>query len=491
MELLGDASSERRDAGGMVLFGLAASAGGYHFVAASTSIGESEALSAVAYAGATETLRYAANFAPRPIGLSSSAGSVVEESAMTFNNNDGRGHGGSDGGGGEVRRDYGFGSWVLQTLAPLARYAADSANDESSGKLSPATLPGVAEALPAIPANEISVAARMASRRRKLSVGERKMSAAELHAHELSAALGLVEALVRATQDPVGGHTEHLEALMLEMPLIAGLLALAKTIPNSNEREVSAHASYNDSAAVGAALAIAKDVASICPKEIWLGLRAMVLPAIAAGSLSACGDRMGRGDSEVRSAQERSRASLVLREVVEGMGTGVVPFAARLLPVALKGMMDTDEKVKCSPLPRALPALGRGRALVPRIFKYFVVTPDEVSDRFESTVHTFIVYSRLLKIDQGSLSACWIDSQWCYRWVLPTLAKVRGILAATFNRLVKAVALAADGEEDDKNIASKWTSRSPAAGEEITVVERDGEVEFGAKESGSDFVLLS
>lgn len=359
MELLGDASCERRDAGGMVLFGLAASAGGYHFVTASTSIGEGEALSAVAYAGATETLRYAANFAPRPIVLSSSAGSVVEGSAMTFDNNGGKGHGGSDDGGGEASRDDGFGGWVLQTLSPLARYAADSANDESSGKLSPATLPGVAEALPAIPANEVAVAAPMASRRRKLSVVERKMSAAELHAHELSAALGLVEALVRATQDPIGGRTEHLEALMLETPLIAGLLALAKTIPTSNESEVSGHASYNDSAAVGAALTIAKDAASICPKGIWLGLRAKVLPAIAAGSSSACGDRVGRGDSEVRSAQERSRASLVLKEIVEGMGTGVVAFAARLLPVALKGMMDADEKVKRSPLACALPELGR------------------------------------------------------------------------------------------------------------------------------------
>lgn len=355
MELLGDASSERRDAGGMVLFGLAASAGGHHFVTASTSIGEGEgptsvdAAAAVAYAGATETLRYAVTFAPRPIALSLSAGSVVEGSAITFDNS----------GGGEASGDDGFGGWVLQTLAPLMRYAADSANKKSSGKLSPATLSGVAEALPPIPANAVAVGAPVVSRRRKLSAGERKMSAAELHAHELSAALGLVEALVRATQDPVVGRPEHLATLMLETPFVAGLLALAKTIPTSNESEVSANASYNGIAAVGAALTIAKDAASIFPKGVWLGLRAKVLPAIAAGSSSACGDRVGRGDSEVRSARERSRASLVLREIVEGMGTGVVPFAARLLPVALKGMMDADEEVKCSLLARALSALGR------------------------------------------------------------------------------------------------------------------------------------
>lgn len=73
--------------------------------------------------------------------------------------------------------------------------------------------------------------------------------------------------------------------------------------------------------------------------------------------------------------------------------------------------------------------------------------------------------------------------------MLPTLPKVRGILAATFNRLVKAVALAADGEEDGESVAGKWTSR-PHSGEEVTVVERDGEVGFGAEESGSDVVPL-
>lgn len=74
--------------------------------------------------------------------------------------------------------------------------------------------------------------------------------------------------------------------------------------------------------------------------------------------------------------------------------------------------------------------------------------------------------------------------------MLPTLAKVRGILAATFNRLVKAVALAADGEEGDASVAGRWTSRPPA-GEEATVVERDGEVEFGATGRERGLCLLA
>lgn len=246
--------------------------------------------------------------------------------------------------------------WLRQTLAPLMRYATANVGDS---KPAFAVLPAAATAPAA------------AARARKLSASERKLSPADLFANEVSAALGLANALVQAAQNPVNGRAGPLEGLLLETTLAAGLVALARSVsavtdsaeslaqgqqqpdrggcPPSSVEDGGAAAS---TAEADPAMLIAREAAALYPEGVWLGLRAELLPALAVGSSVRGGGGNGEGSggggggsSACVSAARGVRAGLVLREVVDGMGKGVVPFATRLLPVALRGMTDTNEEV--------------------------------------------------------------------------------------------------------------------------------------------------
>ena len=306
----------------MVLFGFATTAGGYLGAALAPSDGEGKAFSSTdaaavgAHAGATETLRFAVSLTSYPAVPSMPVGLSAEGGVNACDNS--------------KRADarYGIGSWVLQTVAPLVRHATANANEKTNNKMSP--VPMVFETRP-----------------RKLSAVERKMSTSELRVHELLASLGVADALLQASRDPLDRKTGPLAGLMLETPLAAGLLALAKSIPTtegSDGIEVSGCVTSDGTAVADVALAVARDAAAICPHGIWLGLRAELLPVLLARYSGGDSRGAGSGGREVRGASGRSRAGLVLKEVVEGMGTGVVPFATRLLPVALKGMTDADEE---------------------------------------------------------------------------------------------------------------------------------------------------
>ena len=245
-----------------------------------------------------------------------------------------------------------MGRWLQQTLTPLMRYATANVGDSK---------PDVA--------GSAAATAPAAARARKLSASERKLSPADLFANEVSAALGLVNALIRAARSPVSGRTGPLEGLLLETTLAAGLVALARSVSAGTDSAESLARSQQQSDHGGrppyrvedggaatsteeahAAMLIAREAAALYPEGMWLGLRAELLPALAAGS-SVDGDGgngRGSGDgggSTGVSAARGVRAGLVLREMVDGMGKGVVPFATRLLPVVLRGMTDTNEEV--------------------------------------------------------------------------------------------------------------------------------------------------
>lgn len=252
-----------------------------------------------------------------------------------------------------------MGGWLRQTLAPLMRYATANVGDNKP-------------AFAVLPAAAATAAPAAAARARKLSASERKLSPADLFANEVSAALGLANALVQAARNPVSGRPGPLEGLLLETTLAAGLVALARSVsavtdsteslaqgqqqpdrggyPPSSVEDGGAAVS---TAEADAAMLIAREAAALYPEGVWLGLRAELLPALAAGSSvgggggngEGSGGGGGGGSSACVSAARGVRAGLVLREVVDGMGKGVVPFATRLLPVALRGMTDTNEEV--------------------------------------------------------------------------------------------------------------------------------------------------
>ncbi|CAM9115468.1 unnamed protein product [Laminaria digitata] len=382
-DLLSDAARpERQDAGAMVLSGLAALAGKQSSGAAGPLSDEASSAAAVARSGATETLRHAVVLAPRGItralALETSSSSAVD----TLAGSDCGGSGCSDGPGEEDgfpeynrdgRRDTlamraeAMGEWLHQTLTPLTR-CATATNVGDRKKPFAGSAAATALAAPAAP-----------TRARKLSASERKLSPADLSTNEVSAALGLANALVQAARNPVsGGEAGPLEGLLLETTLAAGLVALARSVsPGTESAENSLAQSQQQSdhgrcppfvvedgggaaastAEADAAMFIVREAAALYPEGVWLGLRAELLPALAAGSSSVGGgggsgeDSGGGGGgsgggSVCVSAARGVRAGLVLKEVVDGMGKGVVPFATRLLPVALRGMTDTNEEVR-------------------------------------------------------------------------------------------------------------------------------------------------
>lgn len=427
--LLGDAARhERRDAGAKVLFGLASLAGrGQQRSPSALAAAAEEALVAadVARDGATETLRHAIALASPPGARVTEASPALRTAAsatsaryLSVSGTRGSDGGGSGGGGrdgdGKIAGDPGRGrgggvgsgdckavqDWVLQTLAPLLQHPlgretsrAKTAGVKRSGTI-PIVLPGT---------------------QRKLSAAELKKPVAEVRAIELSAVLGVADALLlQATRgappQPVdepgrrgvkGAPQPLLASLLLETPLAAGLLRLACSgcapvsaednaaqsssgtaasgrIPPSRRRQRQRNTNGGDgdategtalwavhmtaderavaAATAEAALVIAREAAALCPEGLWVGLRAELLPALAAGPESpsggvggsvACvdgGDGEGGGGGSIGVARG-VRAGLVLKEVVAGMGIGVVPFAARLLPVALRGMTDANEQV--------------------------------------------------------------------------------------------------------------------------------------------------
>ncbi|CAM9816122.1 unnamed protein product, partial [Ectocarpus sp. 12 AP-2014] len=409
--LLGDAErSERRDAGAMVLFGLASLSGkgqqqSLNSPATAAAAATEETLMAVEVAcdGATEMLRHAVSLAQSssvaptaPVLPPASPASAARplpapgSSRGDVGSGGGRGEGreevvkdggregrrGREGRGGKAVRD-----WALQTLAPLLRHpsgmGAQGGNTIGAGT------------------------AALHRPQRKLSAAEKKKSADEIRAIDLSAALGVAEALLQAARDrtaaaaaanPDRGARPLLGSLLLETSLAAGLLALARSgrVPVSGEDEgadISAepsrrrislrqrdrsgggagnahdagtpsvdgggHAAAVAAATADAALIIARDAAALFPDGLWGGLRSDLLPALAAGACSGdvggSGMRGGSfGDGGVGGIGVAGdvRAGLVLKEVVGGMGTGVVPYAARLLPVALRGMTDANEEVR-------------------------------------------------------------------------------------------------------------------------------------------------
>ena len=443
--LLGDAAHpERRDAGAKVLFGLASLAGrAQQQSPAALAATAEEALVAadVARDGATEVLRHAIALASPPASQMaepppalSASGACRSAGAGSGRGRDGEAGnvaGAAAGSGGRAGSEGGRAvqEWVLQTLAPLLQHP--SGRETRKKNSSTAKRPGcIPIALP--------------ETRRKLSAAELKKSPAEVRTIELSAALGVADALLLLVQTdapanppPVRGAGRRgqegkgpqplLARLLLETPLAAGLLALAcsgraparaeqdettqgscgtataspsRTPPSRRRRPRHHHEQRNKNGGGGdaegiapqtaaaataaataadtadkgevaattadAALAIAREAAALCPEGLWVGLRAELLPALAGGSGSGSGSGPGSGSRSGGGGNAAHvdggvgkggggvgagvaggvRAALVLKEVVGGMGTGVVPFAARLLPVALRGMTDGNEQVK-------------------------------------------------------------------------------------------------------------------------------------------------
>ncbi|CAM9732253.1 unnamed protein product, partial [Scytosiphon promiscuus] len=360
--LLSDATrSERRDAGAMVLFGLASLAGkgqqqqnldaAAAAAAATAALPVAGGVSVVAAAdvardGATETLRHAVALA----SSSPSSSAQARRTAVTP----------APSAAPRLASVAGspVGDWARRTLAPLLQHPSFTPTSKTGN---------AAEAAAAVPA------------RRKLSAAECKKSPAEIRATELSAALGVTDALLQAARDPpvADGDRQRaavarsqrplLASLLLDTPLAAGLVALAcsgrvpvTSVGGNMDTEVSIEGRRSSArsrpllaATADAALAITRDAAAIFPRGLWVGIRAELLPALAAGPVSSSGDS-GADGNEVAfgggifgvGVTGGVRVGLVLKEVVSGMGTGVVPFAARLLPVALRGMTDANEEFR-------------------------------------------------------------------------------------------------------------------------------------------------
>lgn len=150
-------------------------------------------------------------------------------------------------------------------------------------------------------------------------------------------------------------------------PNSAATAAATTTSASSDRVAYSGSVNVGGCASMGAlssaAMAIVKDAAGLCPEGMWTGLRVEVLPALAGSpcffgkSDDVVGDVVD-ATSDVRETDGGARGwgrghghelrwgARVLREAVDGMGTGVVPFASRLLPVALRGMTHADEEVR-------------------------------------------------------------------------------------------------------------------------------------------------
>lgn len=344
----------------------------------------------VARDGATEALRHAIALTPASASASAACRAVEAPPASprtaprlsarpSLSASGGCSGGGGGGGSGDGRAVQ---DWVLQTLAPLLQHPSgwETRANAASGTI-PIVLPGT---------------------RRRRSAAELNKSAAEVRAIELSAALGVADALLlqaaRGTP-PLDGAGRRgpeepqplLARLLLQTPLAAGLLALAcsgrapvdagddplhssrrttttrgKTPPSRGQQQPNTNGGGEKAgdaeraaaaaavATAEAALVVAREAAALCPSGLWAGLRAELLPALAAGGSGSHSVVVGRGSALVDGGDDEVggvgvgrgvRAGLVLKEMVAGMGTGVVPFAARLLPVALRGMTDTNEQV--------------------------------------------------------------------------------------------------------------------------------------------------
>lgn len=297
------------------------------------------------------------------------------------------------------------GDWVLQALGPLLRYAEktykidqlegervmemDTAHSSGSGGGGIGVVRNVtanpSSVVAAANANPSASAVKNAGDATTRSITSATTSAANIDngataTRELWVALTVADALVQAARYPdaedsdtasvdgaVAGDAPRgpLSAVLFGTPLAAGLLALARS-PTLADADADAEhstvtpavdvkretlATTPDGMVTGdgpadAALVIVKEAAALCPEGVWTGLRAELLPALTAVGGVSDGDGGGGGQE---GGGERRRGAQMLRDVVNGMGTGVVPFAARLLPVALRGMTDADDEVSTYP----------------------------------------------------------------------------------------------------------------------------------------------
>lgn len=320
--------------------------------------------------GAADTLKHAVARVcyqpakPRSLLAESSAAVGVggREDGKPVGDERSRGGGGSDGRTGVAADGVdmawgsagGVGAWAQQTLAPLLMGGGGLANGTGMVKAGDgdhakdSAVVGMTE--------ERTGLATTPARSRKLSAAERSMSPPEIRARELSAALAVADALLQAARSPVDGRAGPLSGLLLETPLAAGLLALARSASAAGltaDEELQQRVEGVSAAAAAAAdsaLIIAREAAATCPDGMWTGLRAEIFPALAKGPVGHGGSSSSRdGVLSNGVGGEKAggvRTALVFREVIDGMGTGVVPFAARLLPVALRGMTDANEEVK-------------------------------------------------------------------------------------------------------------------------------------------------
>lgn len=388
--LLGD--DDRRGAGGKVLMNLAVLAKPQP----RSSVEEEDEGSEPGRAGGggpAEALRHAILLAPTtgPAAAETAAAS----SSTSEVRNETRVVGGAAAAGMGKRADARTGSsfpdihgWVRQTLAPLLLLAAPTRpadGDEEDGEVKEKGQRGSATGEPAV--STIPTAAMAAE-------------ATLQGSRDLWAALAVANALVQAARHPAsaaaatGGSSSSmslLSAFLLETPLASGLLALSRwplfrSVAAAAATTTADGDSFADSGGGGAwsssidpssdaAMVVVKEAARLCPEGVWAGLRADVLPALTGScSFIVAGDAVvdmvdaGSGDLEAAGngglgaqGRELRWGARVLREMVDGMGTGVVPFAARLLPVALRGMTHADDEV-------------RGWTLVVFCFLAFLVT---------------------------------------------------------------------------------------------------------------------
>lgn len=355
-KLLSNESSEAcRRAGAKVLTNLAVLGKPLHPSDMSTPSSLDVAAGGKAHGGgAAEALRHAILLAP-VAGSSRVAGGSNRDSSKGIVAREVGAEGGAVPGGA------GIGDWARQTLAPLLSRSVAAEENSSDQKQSKVRSARDKEPKSSgAPPDAASAAAASATRTSR----------------DLWAALAVAAALVQAARFPAGtaegidsvashcsshGPRSLLSAFLLETPLASGLLALARRSPLPAAGHASDDSSIDDATrsrgappvnimvddVADAAVAIAKETARLCPMGVWSGLRAELLPALTGScpppTENSAGDRVNTASGR---AGGGGRGALVLREVVDGMGTGVVPFASRLLPVALRGMTDADEEVR-------------------------------------------------------------------------------------------------------------------------------------------------
>lgn len=285
-----------------------------------------------------------------------------------------------------------IGDWVRQALAPLLVLAAPTRpadRDEAGGDANEKDQKGSATGEPSPPLLASGLNVSGIHTVPTIPTAAVVAEVTPRGSRDLWAALAVANALVQASRHSVsaataaaaaaGGNSPSmslLSAFLLETPMASGLLALSRR-PVTHSVTAAATSTADgdniaDSGGVGgdssslidlssdAAVAVIKEAAGLCPEGVWAGLRADVLPALT-GSCSfivpsnAIVDMMdaGSGDHDVarnsvlrKQEWELRWGGRMLREMVDGMGVGVVPFAARLLPVALKGMTHADDEVR-------------------------------------------------------------------------------------------------------------------------------------------------